>query len=111
MNIKNKYNILYRILYLKKDNQLKELVYFYFYKSILYNYKNLNYKFIFRKDFYNLIKKYEFFGIYDCEFILYYNQDSTYQIDFIKKNIFNKNKLNKLKNFSKKYTDNFFEFI
>lgn len=104
LDFNSKYKIIDNILFSTKNKELKELTYFYLYKSFLYNYENSNYHFIFKKDLYNLIKLYNLFGVFTCEFILYYNNDLKFQIHFIKKEIFHKNKLNELKIFSEKYT-------
>jgi hypothetical protein len=101
--IKNKYNFIDKILYSEEDNKLREELFFNLYKSFLYNYANTKYEFIFSKNLYKLIKLYDLFGIYKCEFIIYYNKDLTYSIHFIEKNIFPKDKLKELEDFSKKY--------
>jgi hypothetical protein len=102
-SITNKYKYIDKIIYSDSDQKLKEEVYYIFYKTFLYNYRNSKYNFIFSKNLYKLIKMYDLFGIYKCEFIIYYNDDSTFIIEFINKNMFDKNKIKELKKFSKKY--------
>ena len=106
-SIINKYKYIDKIIYSDSDQKLKEEVYYIFYKTFLYNYRNSKYNFIFSKNLYKLIKMYDLFGIYKCEFIIYYNDDSTFRIEFINKNMFDKNKIKELKIFSKKYANIF----
>ncbi len=103
ISLKKKYEFIDKILFSDNNNKLREELFFNLYKTFLYNYENSKYKFLFNKNLYKLIKLYDLFGVYKCEFIIYYNSDSTFSIDFIEKNIFDKNKLNELINFSKKY--------
>lgn len=119
-SVKNKYNLIDKMSYTDyknknkknsylndKDKNSEELINYYIYKAFLYNYKNSNYRFYFKRDLYQMIKLYNLFGVYNFEAIIYYNKDSTYTINFINKKMFNKEKLYELKNFAKKYANIF----
>ncbi len=102
-DVKKKYEYLDKILYSDENDKIKEELFYNLYKSFLYNYSNSKYEFIFNKNLYKLIKLYDLFGVYKCEFIIYYNKDSTFSIKFFEKIMFDQDKIEKLKDFSKKY--------
>jgi hypothetical protein len=103
MNIRQKYKLIDNILYNKK-NDINKIMY-YFYKSFLYLYKNNNYKFLYNKNLYNIIKDNNLFGFYDFECIKYYFTPKDIPLQIINKKVFNKDQIEKLKTFAKKYTD------
>ena len=103
-NFYKKYKILDDILY-GNNEKLKFKINNYYYKMFLYFYNNSNYKFLYPKELYEIIKSYNLFGIYSFECIIYYNIEKVYSIQFIKKNIFDKDQIKKLKTFAKSYTD------
>ncbi len=88
-----------------KDKEKKNILLYYFYKLMIYFYNNTNYRFIFEKDLYNLIKDFNLFGYYEFVIIIYYNLDTTTKNNYkiIKYKKFSDEEINRLKIFSKKY--------
>lgn len=80
---------------------------YYYYKMFLYFYSNPNYKFLYPKKLYEIIKTHNLFGIYDFNIIIYYGLVDGFKIDFLEKKIFPKKELNNLKQFAKKYANIF----
>ncbi len=104
IDLKNNYKILSEMLYNKRDNN--KLLY-YFYKMFLYLSKNNNYKFIFPDELYELIKLYDLFGIYEFNYLIYYNIEKKPIIKIKSQKSFNKNEIENLKEFAKKYSNIF----
>lgn len=100
-----KYKIIDNILYSDKNKKKNTLI-FYFYKLMIYFCNNPLYKFVFEKDLYLLIKKYNLFGSYEFIIISYYNTPN-YNYKIIKKKEFKSNEKKDLLNFSKKYCNLF----
>lgn len=103
-NFRKKYKIIDDILY-GRNEELKLKLQYYYYKMFLYFYGNTNYRYLYPKELYNLIKKYNLFGIYELEIMIVYGGKNTddIKIEFIKKKVFDNDKLKELKDFSTKY--------
>jgi hypothetical protein len=98
-NIINKFKTLKKNI--NKNNSLSQRILFEFYSFFISVENDNRYRFLFKKDIYTLIKKYNLFGIYDFEIITFASNNSEY-FNFVKKKIFEQNKINKLKNIKSK---------
>jgi hypothetical protein len=108
MWFEKKYKIIDDILY-GKDSKLKNKLNYYYYIMFLYFYNNTNYRFLYPKELYQLISKYDLFGIHDMDVIVYYNTNakSEFEVQIIKKEEFTNEQIKKLKDFSKKHAEIF----
>lgn len=80
---------------------------YYYYKMFLYFYNNYNYNFLYPKKLYEIIKKFNLFGIYSFEMIFYFENKNKFKIDIIEKKIFSPKQINNLRKFAKKYANIF----
>jgi hypothetical protein len=110
MDIVEKFNTLDKIMYDKNPNanNKKYKIFLIFYKMFLYLKKNDNYKFIFPDGFYNLFvdnKKElnKYFGTYKINFFRVIGCDHKERDIIISEEKFNKDDINKLKDFYSKY--------
>lgn len=101
LSIKDKFKLIDNILYDTKNNNNKLLLNQTIYKLFLYFYKNKNYKFIYPKEFYDLLLQDEYFGVYNFSKIIYYN--INYKNITLSSLKFDDNFINKLKIYYDKY--------
>lgn len=93
-NLIGKFKTLEKQIY--KNNSLSQKILFYFYSFFLKVENDDRYKFLFPSNIYSLISKYDLFGIYDFEIIMFGTTNSEY-FNFVSKKMFDKNKINELK--------------
>ena len=93
-NLIGKFKTLEKQIY--KNNSFSQKILYYFYYFFLSVKNDDRYKFLFPSDIYFLISKYDLFGIYDFEIIMFGTSNSEY-FNFISKKMFDKNKINELK--------------
>lgn len=86
---------------IKKNNSLSQKILFHFYYFFISVKNDNRYDFLFDKKIYLLISKYDLFGIYDFEIIMFGSSNSEY-FNFVKKKIFDENTINKLKKIHEK---------
>ncbi len=105
-NFFKKYKLINNIV-TGQNKKLKNKLYYFYYIMFLYFYNNSNYKFLYQKVLYQLIKDYDLFGVYDLYATIYYQGKNKYTVEFEKKEEFNKDEKDKLTEISKKYADIF----
>jgi hypothetical protein len=93
-NIFEKFKILDKMIY--KNNLLSEKILYEFYYFFISVENDDRYSFLFEKNIYKLIKKYDLFGIYDFEIITFSSSNSEY-FNFVYKKVFSLEQINKLK--------------
>jgi len=94
-NLISKFKTLEKNIY--KNNSLSQKILFQFYSFFIKVENDDRYKFIYEKNIYSLIKKYDLFGIYDFEIITFASIKSEY-FNFVSKKIFDQKQIDKLKN-------------
>ena len=99
-NLISKFETLKNNIY--KNNWLSQKILFQFYKFFIIVENDERYRFVFEKNIYTLIKKYNLFGIYDFEIMTFASVNSEY-FNFISKNMFSPVQINKLKKIKIKY--------
>ena len=98
-NLIGKFKTLEKNIY--KNNPLSQKILFQFYYFFISVENDDRYKFLFEKNIYSLIKKYNLFGIYDFEIIIFASTNSEY-LNFVSKKMFNQNQIDKLKKINTK---------
>ena len=93
-DLKNKFKTLEKIIY--KNNSLSQKILYNFYYFFINVENDDRYNFLFEKNIYSLIKKYDLFGIYDFEIITFTSINSEY-FNFVSKKMFNQQQINDLK--------------
>lgn len=93
-NLIGKFKTLEKQIYKNNSFSQKILYYFYYFFTSVENDKR--YEFLFPSDIYLLISKYDLFGIYDFEIIMFGTTNSEYY-NFLSKKMFDKNKIIELK--------------
>ena len=93
-NLIGKFKALEKQIY--KNNSFSQKILYYFYYFFLSVKNDDRYEFLFPADIYSLISKYDLFGIYDFEIIMFGTGSSEY-FNFLSKKMFDKNKINELK--------------
>jgi hypothetical protein len=105
-NFFKKYKLVNNII-IGNNTELKKKLKYFYYKMFLYFYNNTNYKFLYSKKLYQLIKDYDLFGVYSFYGTIYYEDKNKYTFEFEKKEEFNKEEKDKLLDFSKKHANIF----
>jgi len=93
-NLLGKFKTLEKQIY--KNNSFSQKILFYFYYFFLSVKNDDRYRFLFPADIYFLISKYDLFGIYNFEIIMFGTSSYEY-FNFLSKKMFDKNKIDELK--------------